>query len=86
MTKSGSITSYVRQTELVFQYLFHRLECAGLRRVPRLDAHRRREAVMVHEQPRLYKGQRTALFAVAKPHQSAFLLTSSTCHPKIIFK
>ena len=43
-------------------------------RVPRLDAHRRREAVMVHEQPRLYKGQRTALFAVAKPHQSAFLL------------
>jgi hypothetical protein len=29
---------------------------------------------MVHEQPRLYKGQRTALFAVAKPHQSAFLL------------
>ena len=28
----------------------------------------------VHEQPRLYKGQRTALFAVAKPHQSAFLL------------
>lgn len=26
------------------------------------------------EQPRLYKGQRTALFAVAKPHQSAFLL------------
>lgn len=33
-----------------------------------------REAVMVHEQPRLYKGQRTALFAVAKPHQSAFLL------------
>lgn len=25
-----------------------------------------REAVMVHEQPRLYKGQRTALFAVAQ--------------------